>query len=283
MPELPEVETVCRGLRPVLQGTRLEAVRVHRPDLRFPFPERFAERLDGARVTALSRRAKYLLVHLDSGEVWVVHLGMTGRFVVEGLRPGQFVHEVDPKARHRHMELTTSEGQSVAYEDPRRFGYMQLIPESALAAHPSFAKLGPEPLGNGFHGPALHAALSGRKQAIKLVLLDQSVVAGLGNIYVCEALFLAGIDPDTPAGTLSAAQCDQLVPKIRGVLEAAIAAGGSSIRDFAHSDGELGYFQHSFAVYGREGEACVRTRCRGVIARKAQGGRSTFYCPVCQV
>ena len=285
MPELPEVETVRRGLEPALVGARLARVRTTRPDLRFPFPDDFAARLQGARVEALERRAKYLLGRLDTGETWVTHLGMTGRFTVErGLNArtlGEFVNAASTADRHAHLILETDAGARVTFFDARRFGYMGLTPTADVAAHPWFRGLGPEPLGPEFHAAHLKRAFAGKSQNVKATLLDQRVVAGLGNIYVCEALHMSRLSPKTPAGKVTGPARGRLEKAVREVLEAAIAAGGSTLRDYAHTDGSLGYFQHSFRVYGREGEACPRQDA-GVIRRVVQGGRSTFFCPVCQ-
>jgi len=290
MPELPEVETVRRGLAPVLDGARLERVEARRPDLRFPLPEGFVQRLTGARIGTLSRRAKYLLAPLDRGDILVMHLGMTGRFEIEypvedggrAERPGDFVYAQPADPKHAHIVFTTDAGVKVTFFDPRRFGYMDLIPAESFDAHPWFAALGPEPLGEAFNAVYLKEALAGRKQSIKATLLDQRIVAGLGNIYVCEVLHRIGVSPTKPAGALKPKTIQAMVEAVRVVLGEAIEAGGSTLRDYAGADGALGYFQHSFKAYGREGEACLRPGCNGIIARIVQGGRSTFYCPVCQ-
>jgi len=286
MPELPEVETVRRGLAPVLDGARLARVEMRRPDLRFPLPEGFVQRLTGARIGTLSRRAKYLLAPLDRGDILVMHLGMTGRFEIEGdgraRRPGEFVYAQPADPKHAHIVFATDAGATVTFFDPRRFGYMDLIPAETFDAHPWFAALGPEPLGGDFNAPYLKTALAGRKQSIKATLLDQRIVAGLGNIYVCEVLHRVHLSPTKPAGALKPKMLQALVEAVRVVLGEAIEAGGSTLRDYASADGALGYFQHSFKVYGREGEACPTPGCNGVIARIVQGGRSTFFCPVCQ-
>ena len=286
MPELPEVETIRRGLAPVLEGARLTRVEARRPDLRFPLPEGFVQRLTGARIERLERRAKYLLAALDRDETLVMHLGMSGRFEISGeqasLRPGAFALAQAPDPRHAHVVFETEGGAVVTYYDPRRFGYMDLIVTDRLAEHPWFSGLGPEPLGPDFDAAALERAFAGRRQSVKATLLDQRVVAGLGNIYVCEALFRAGIDPARPAGALSRRKLGALVKSIQSVLGEAIEAGGSTLRDYATADGTLGYFQHSFSVYGREGEACRKRGCRGRIKRIVQGGRSTFACTRCQ-
>lgn len=282
MPELPEVETVRRGLSPVLAGARIVRAEARRPDLRFPLPERFAKRLTGARVLGLTRRAKYLLAPLDTGETLVAHLGMSGRFTIVDARaqPGAFYYDHAPDPAHTHVVLETDAGVRIEYNDPRRFGYMDLIADDALDAHPYFKGLGPEPLGNGFHADHLASAFANKKQGVKATLLDQRIVAGLGNIYVCEALHRAGISPKRAAGRIARARIGPLVAAIRDVLDEAIAAGGSTLRDYAQTDGALGYFQHRFRVYGREGEACPQ--CGGAIARFVQTGRSTFWCARCQ-
>ena len=286
MPELPEVETVRRGLAPVLEGARLSRVEARRPDLRFPLPEGFVQRLTGARITGLERRAKYLLARLDRDETLVMHLGMTGRFEIEGAekktRPGEFALAAPADPKHAHVVFHTEAGPVVTYFDPRRFGYMDLIETELLGAHPWFAGLGPEPLGPDFDAAHLLAELAGRRQAIKTLLLDQRIVAGLGNIYVCEALWRARISPLKAAGEIRPAPLKTLVAAVRQVLEEAIEAGGSTLRDYASAEGALGYFQHSFAAYGREGEACRTPRCNGVVERTVQGGRSTFFCATCQ-
>ncbi|WP_333591982.1 bifunctional DNA-formamidopyrimidine glycosylase/DNA-(apurinic or apyrimidinic site) lyase [Brevundimonas sp.] len=285
MPELPEVETVRRGLEPVLEGARLSRVRQNRPDLRFPFPDRFVERLDGATVLRLDRRAKYLLFPLSTGETWVTHLGMTGRFTLEGREVGAFEDEAPSGGKHEHVSLSAMKDGAVTrlgFADARRFGFMGLIPTDQVEAHPWFAGLGPEPLGNGFSAAHLAQAFKGRKQNVKVSLLDQRIVAGLGNIYVCEALYRAGVSPLIAAGRVSRPRLEVLTTQIREVLKDAIAAGGSTLRDFANAEGGQGYFQHSFDVYGREGEPCRNPACAGEVRRVVQGGRSTFWCPSCQ-
>ena len=285
MPELPEVETVRRGLEPVLTGARLTRVRQNRPDLRFPFPDRFVERLEGATVERLERRAKYLLFPLSTGETWVSHLGMTGRFTLDGEQLGEFEAAAPIAGKHEHMSLcAVRDGVTtrVGFADARRFGFMGLIPTGAVEAHPWFAGLGPEPLGNGFSGAHLAEAFAGRKPTIKVSLLDQRHVAGLGNIYVCEALYRARISPLIAAGKVSKPRLETLAAVVRDVLGEAILAGGSTLKDFANADGGQGYFQHRFDVYGREGQPCLADGCTGVIKRTVQGGRSTFWCPVCQ-
>jgi len=270
MPELPEVETTVRGLARHLEGQRIERVALNRPDMRFPFPEGFVQALTGATVTGLGRRAKYGLIHTDRDSTMVFHLGMSGRW------------RIDPSetAKHDHLVLETP-GHRFALHDPRRFGFVDLVPTDALDRWPAFAAMGPEPLGPGLTAGHLAAALAGRRQAIKLMLLDQRIVAGLGNIYVCEALFRARIDPRKPAGQVSRPAIERLVAAIREVLEQAIGDGGSSLRDYARPDGELGYFATRFAVYDREGQPCARGD-GGSVTRIVQGGRSTWYCPKCQ-
>lgn len=282
MPELPEVETVMRGLQPSMEGAVIAQAQVNRPDLRWPFPERMAERLTGARVVALRRRSKYILAELDRSETLLVHLGMSGRMTVSGDPLGQFVHDHPQAAKHDHVVFDMENGARVTFNDPRRFGAMDLIDTAGLAEHKLLRVLGPEPLGNDFHEDHLIAAFKGKNTPVKSALLDQGIIAGLGNIYVCEALFRAQISPTRKAGQLAAARIAALVPIIRQVLEEAIIAGGSSLKDFRQANGELGYFQHSFDVYGREAEPCKRQGCGGTIARITQSGRSSFYCGKCQ-
>jgi formamidopyrimidine-DNA glycosylase len=282
LPELPEVETVRRGLAPVLAGRVIERADIRRPDLRWPFPPRLAERLRGARVTGLRRRSKYLLIDLDRGETLIAHLGMSGRLLVSGTALGAFVHPRAAPQKHDHVVLDIEGGARVTFNDARRFGVMDLWPTEALESHRLLAGLGPEPLGNGFDGPYLAARLAGRATTVKAVLGDQRVIAGLGNIYVCEALWRAGVSPLRLARDVTPAEAETLAAAVRAVLADAIAAGGSSLRDYRQADGELGYFQHSFAVYGREGEPCPRPGCPGTIARAVQSGRSSFFCPTCQ-
>jgi formamidopyrimidine-DNA glycosylase len=269
MPELPEVETTVRGLARHLEGVRIERVALHRPDMRFPFPDGLVQALTGARVTGLGRRAKYGLVHTDRATTMVFHLGMSGRW------------RIDPDAlgKHDHLVLETA-GHRFALCDPRRFGFVDLVETEGLAAWPPFAAMGPEPLGPELTAEHLRRAFTGRRQSVKLLLLDQRVVAGLGNIYVCEALFRARIDPRKAAGRVSRPALARLVPAIREVLEQAIGDGGSTLRDYARPDGELGYFATRFDVYGREDAAC--RRCGAPVRRIVQGGRSTWFCPTCQ-
>lgn len=282
MPELPEVETVRRGLEPVLAGRVILRAEARRPDLRWPMPERLAERLAGARVLALRRRSKYLLADLDRGETLIVHLGMSGRIMVSGAPVGRFHHPVAAPGRHDHLVVDVEGGARVTLNDARRFGAVDLWPTEALDAHRLIAPLGPEPLGNGFDAAYLAGRLAGRRTPVKAVLLDQRAVAGLGNIYVCEALWRAGVSPLRRADAVTGAEAADLAAAVRAVLDDAIAAGGSSLRDYRQADGELGYFQHAFAVYGREGEPCRRPGCGGVVARVVQSGRSSFHCPDCQ-
>jgi formamidopyrimidine-DNA glycosylase len=293
MPELPEVETVRRGLAPAMEGATILRAEVRRPDLRFPFPADFAGRLQGRRIEALARRAKYLLADLDDGTVLVMHLGMTGRFTVTlpsgpAEAPGVFHHETGGDAAHDHVVLHLSGGTRIVYNDARRFGFMTLVPRATLDDHPLFEGMGVEPLGNELDGAALARLFRGKAAPLKAALLDQRLVAGLGNIYVSEALHRAGLSPRRAAGTLArkgggpTAAADRLAAEIKAVLAEAVEAGGSSLRDYAHTDGSLGYFQHAFRVYDREGEPCPRPGCRGVVRRLVQSGRSTFFCGVCQ-
>jgi formamidopyrimidine-DNA glycosylase len=287
MPELPEVETVRRGLAPVLEGRRLARVIQRRPDLRWPLPERFAARLKGRRVLRLRRRSKYLLADLDGGETWIVHLGMSGRFSVvsagAAAEPlGRFAHGGPAAGAHDHVSLLTDEGAWIVYNDARRFGAMDLWPTERLGEHRLLAGLGPEPLGNAFGPAALAEVLAGRQTPVKAALLDQHTVAGLGNIYVCEALNRAGIHPRRIAASISRPRVERLARAIRETLEDAIAAGGSSLRDYRQADGGLGYFQHAFRVYGREGEPCPCGAAKARVLRIVQSGRSSFYCSRCQ-
>jgi formamidopyrimidine-DNA glycosylase len=292
MPELPEVETVRRGLEPVVQGRRIVRVEQLRPNLRFPFPENFAGRIEGHAVAAIARRAKYMLWQLTSGETLVVHLGMTGRFTVaQGARtskPGAFAHTAGKHAKHDHAVFHIDDGSTITYNDARRFGFMLLMGPDELDVHPLFEDLGVEPLGNRFNAAYLAQRAAGKAVDLKAFLMDQRVIAGLGNIYVCEALHRAGLSPNRGAKTLAdpkgrpTQHAERLVPAVRSVLTEALAAGGSTLRDYRHADGELGYFQHTFAVYGRTAEPCRRQGCRGVIRRSVQGGRSTFFCNTCQ-
>jgi formamidopyrimidine-DNA glycosylase len=337
VPELPEVETVRAGLEPVLQGRRFVRVEQRRKDLRFPLPELFADRLTGRKVSKLERRAKYILVHLDKGEVLAVHLGMTGRFSVqlpraerrklranspppggqglgvggtptsdalefpppqpspargegvrEGTQLGEYTHAHGHDAKHDHLVFTMSGGAVVTYNDARRFGYMTLIATADIEQDAFFRGLGVEPLSDDLNAAYLARRALGKKVDLKAFLMDQRIIAGLGNIYVCEALFRAGLDPWKPASRLATKSgkptlaAERLVPQIKAVLADAIRAGGSTLRDYKQANGDIGSFQKEFAVYGREGEPCARPGCRGNVRRKTQGGRSTFFCPACQ-
>lgn len=297
MPELPEVEIVRRGLEPVLVGHTFGRVEQHRPDLRFPLPKNFAERLRGCRVERLERRAKYLLAHLSGGNVLLMHLGMTGCFTVHvgmsaaheqhGKRPRGAIGD-NSRATHDHVVFHMQHDGTVTYNDPRRFGFMLLIPEAELSEHPMLRALGVEPLGNELTPDYLASRARGKKVALKPLLADQRVIAGVGNIYACEALYRARLSPKRPAATLATKagrptqRAHDLVAAVRAVLEDAIKAGGSTLRDYRHADGALGEFQHTFAVYGREGKPCPRKGCGGTVRRIVQAGRSTFYCPRCQ-
>jgi formamidopyrimidine-DNA glycosylase len=292
MPELPEVETVRRGLVPVMEGARFLKVEANRPDLRRPLPKDFVRRLTGTTVTGLGRRAKYLLADLSSGEVLMMHLGMSGSFRVaaagRGKTPGGFHHKRSDAKAHDHVVFHMSSGAMIIFNDPRRFGLMLLVPRAELAEHPLMRQVGPEPLGNAFDAAMLARACAGKKTSLKAALSDQKVVAGLGNIYVCEAFYRARLSPKRRASTLATRSggptehAERLVDAIKAVLNDAIAAGGSSLRDHRRTDGELGEFQHNFRVYDREGEPCPTPGCRGKVRRIVQAGRSTFYCPACQ-
>jgi formamidopyrimidine-DNA glycosylase len=282
MPELPEVETVRRGLLPVMEGRLITNALVNRPDLRWPFPKDMADRLTGKRVLALRRRSKYILADLESGETLLIHLGMSGRMLISGSQIGNFFHTHPAPEKHDHVVLDMEGGARVTFNDARRFGAMDLLPTGTAEKHPLLASIGPEPLGNGFNESYLVGQLRGRGTPIKSALLDQHIVAGLGNIYVCETLYRARIAPQTKAGQLPVGLVRRLVPIIRQVLTEAIDAGGSSLRDYRQADGELGYFQHAFQVYGREGQPCQTPDCVSEIVRIVQSGRSSFYCPICQ-
>jgi len=295
LPELPEVETVRRGLAPVMEGARILAVDQRRPNLRFAFPEDFSGRLEGATIVRLGRRAKYLLAELDTGETLVCHLGMSGSFRIEARDgtdlPGVFHMPRGKESVHDHVifELDGPAGHArVLYNDPRRFGYMDLIATDLIDRHPWFSALGVEPVGNELSAPYLAERFRNKKAPLKAALLDQSIIAGLGNIYVCEAMWRSRLAPKRLAGELVTKagapreKLDRLVPAIRDVIAEAIEAGGSSLRDHIQTDGTLGYFQHRFSVYDREGEACKRAECDGTVTRIVQSGRSTFYCPRCQ-
>jgi formamidopyrimidine-DNA glycosylase len=300
MPELPEVETVRRGLQPVMEGSRIVKAEARRKDLRFPFQKDFVARLTGQTVTGLGRRAKYLLADLGSGDVLLMHLGMSGSFRVinddEANTPGKFHHPRSEDRAHDHVVFHMSSGAAVVFNDPRRFGYMKIIARGALEHEPLLRGIGPEPLGNEFDAAMLARACAGKKTSLKAALLDQRVVAGLGNIYVCEALYRARLSPRRLAATLATKagqrkgvaggeptdHARRLVAAIHAVLNQAIKAGGSSLRDHRQTSGELGYFQHSFQVYDREGEKCQTKGCSGIVRRFTQNGRSTFWCPKCQ-
>ena len=291
MPELPEVEIVRRGLERVMVGARIDKVELRRADIRFPFPPGFAVRLSGRQILGLGRRAKYLLFQLDSDETLIAHLGMSGSFRIEKAAtstPGEFHHERSKDPKHDHVVLRLDNGCVITYNDPRRFGFMDLATTAALEKHPRLTGLGAEPLAPEFDADRLASLFVGSRAPLKAALLDQRRIAGLGNIYVCEALFRARLIPTRPASILANARgaptraAAALAAAIRDVLEEAIEAGGSTLRDHRQTNGELGYFQHAFRVYDREGLPCVRARCRGIVVRITGSGRSTFYCPVCQ-
>lgn len=282
MPELPEVETVRRGLLPVLEGAVIARAEVNRPDLRWPLPDRMAQRLTGKRVTALRRRSKYLLADLSGGETLLIHLGMSGRMLISGAQIGAFYHDHPAPQKHDHVVLHMDSGARITFNDARRFGAMDLMATETAEAHPLLAGLGPEPFGNDFNDAYLTGRLQGRRTPVKSALLDQRLVAGLGNIYVCEVLYRARISPLTLAGDLAESASRSLVPLIREVLSEAIEAGGSSLRDFRQANGELGYFSKHFQVYDREGDPCETPGCIGTVTRTVQSGRSSFWCPACQ-
>lgn len=290
MPELPEVETVMRGLAPVMAGARIVRVEQRRADLRFPLPERLPERLAGRCIEAMSRRAKYILVHLDGAEILTVHLGMTGRITMSGAVIGgnSLSHAAGGDRAHDHVILHLSNGAIITFNDARRFGYMDLVPLSGLATHKHFKHLGVEPMSDDLTPEYIAARAEGRRVDLKAFLMDQHIIAGLGNIYVCEALWRSGQKPVRQASTIRARngqpndRARALVVHIRAVLAEAIAAGGSSLRDYVQASGELGYFQKAHAVYDREHEPCLRTGCPGTVRRMVQAGRSTFHCPRCQ-
>jgi formamidopyrimidine-DNA glycosylase len=292
MPELPEVETVRRGLEPAMDGARFAKVEVRRGDLRWPLPKDFAKRLVGKTVTGMGRRAKYLLTDLSSGDVLVMHLGMSGSFHVfqhaSGMALGRYHHERAKHLAHDHVVFHMSSGAIVTFNDPRRFGSMKIVARDKLDAEPLLRGLGPEPLGNAFDAAMLARACAGKKNSLKAALLDQRIVAGLGNIYVCEALFRARLSPKRLASTIASRtgapneRAERLVESIKAVLNEAIEAGGSSLRDHRLTDGDLGMFQHNFRVYDREGERCRSPGCGGTVKRIVQNGRSTFFCPACQ-
>jgi formamidopyrimidine-DNA glycosylase len=292
MPELPEVETVRLGLSPVLTGQRLIHVEQRRPNLRFPFPANFVARVQGQTVERLDRRSKYIIAHLSGGEALIMHLGMSGRFTItqtgDTHQPGAFTHSPAAISKHDHVVFETAAGATVTYNDARRFGFMDLAKTATLQEHPLMKDIGIEPLGPKLTPAFLAAAASGKKADLKAFLMDQRIVCGLGNIYVCETLFRAGLSPFKPAGRIAGRgdkpkpAAERLPDIIRAVLTEALAAGGSSLRDYQKTDGTLGYFQKAFAVYGREAAACVSPECAGIIQRAVQSNRSTFYCPECQ-
>ena len=291
MPELPEVETVRRGLQPVMEGARIARAELRRPDLRFPFPERFAKRIEGQAVISVSRRAKYLLFHLDNGLTMLSHLGMSGSFRIEKGRweetPGLFYHPRGKLQAHDHvvLNLFSSGGQEyrVIYNDPRRFGFMDLIEPGGLHENRFLQGLGVEPVGNELSGALISELFAKKAAPLKSALLDQRLIAGLGNIYVCEALWRSGLSPERASQTICGTMhTERLAGDIREVIAEAIKAGGSSLRDYMQTDGSLGYFQHSFSVYDREGEKCRKPRCKGIVSRIVQSGRSSFFCPACQ-
>jgi formamidopyrimidine-DNA glycosylase len=286
MPELPEVETVRRGLEPHLVGQRIVDVVLNRADLRFPFPDGFAKTLSGATVTTLDRRGKYLLAHLNTGACWITHLGMSGRLTLSGtatLRPGDFYDGTAAKPQHDHVVVRLGSRAVLTYNDTRRFGFMDLVPSAGLDTCKHFAAMGPEPLSNRFDAVGLHTALRRKFTPIKAALLDQAVVAGLGNIYVCEALWQAHIHPGRESATLTLAECATLVPIIQTVLRRAIDAGGSTLRDYVDASGVAGGYQAHFSVYDRAGAPCLTPGCSGTIARMVQSGRSSFFCAHCQI
>src|SRR5450631_258667 len=288
MPELPEVETVRRGLAPAMEGARLLKVEVRDRRLRWPRAKDFEKRLTGKTVEGLGRRAKYLLADLSSGDVLVMHLGMSGSFRVDDAKIAKYHHEKSKSVAHDHVVFHMSNGATVTFNDPRRFGSMKLVPRATIESEPLLRSIGPEPLGNEFDAGMLARACAGKKTSLKAALLDQRVVAGLGNIYVCEALYRAHLSPRRLAATLATKKGEatdharRLVSAIHAVLNQAIKAGGSSLRDHRQTSGELGYFQHSFQVYDREGDKCQTAGCTGVVKRFTQNGRSTFWCPKCQ-
>ncbi|HEX4765098.1 MAG TPA: bifunctional DNA-formamidopyrimidine glycosylase/DNA-(apurinic or apyrimidinic site) lyase [Lichenihabitans sp.] len=293
MPELPEVETVRRGLDLAMTGDRIRHVALARPDLRFPFPERFAARLEGRRIAAVGRRAKYLMIDLDDGALLAAHLGMTGSFRIaapsrEEAVPGRYHHARSPAGPHDHVRFEFESGLAITYNDPRRFGFMTLLRRDEIETHPLFRGIGIEPLGNEFDGHRLAQLLAGKAAPLKAALLDQRLIAGLGNIYVCEALHRAGLSPRREAGSIvrrdgaPTARAARLAETIRAVLSEAVEAGGSTLRDYRQADGALGTFQHGFRAYDREGQACMTAGCRGTIGRIVQSGRSTFFCAQCQ-
>lgn len=275
MPELPEVETVTRGLEGALLNDQFTSVTLRRKNLRFPFEEGFADKLTNKTITRLLRRAKYILMHFEDGTVMIGHLGMSGSFRIDA-------GPVEVPDKHDHVIFKTKGGKTIRYHDPRRFGFMILTTEEELPVHPQIAPIGPEPLGNEFNGPVLAERIKGKKGPIKTALLDQKVVAGVGNIYACEALHLSGISPERVAGTIKGERAESLSEAVKSVLTSAIRSGGSTLRNYSTTSGELGYFQHQFQVYDQEGAPCPRKTCEGTVKRIVQSGRSTFFCPSCQ-
>jgi len=288
MPELPEVETVLRGLEPVMVNQKIRNAEIRRPNLRWPFPENMSQRLSGVKILRLHRRSKYILCDLDSGETLLIHLGMSGRMTISHAGKesedllGNFKYKPSTPAKHDHVILDMQTGARISFNDARRFGAMDLINTKTLFDHKLIKSLGPEPLGNEFNAPYLQSKLKSKTASIKSAMLDQKIVSGLGNIYVCESLWRAGINPKRLSGKVSRNKIDVLVPIIRNVLTEAISAGGSSLKDHRQTNGDLGYFQHSFAVYGREGKKCDSANCSELIKRIVQSGRSSFYCAKCQ-
>lgn len=296
MPELPEVETVKNGLAPFMENAVITYVQQNRPDLRFPFPDNFAKRLHGVQVKHLSRRAKYLLGHLTNGEILVMHLGMSGRFIIDdqggdeknAKKPGVFLHHNQVHSSHDHVIFNFNTGTVIRYNDVRRFGFMTLVEERKLQQHKFFHSLGVEPLSDDFNAAYLAEKAFQKSTTLKAFLLNQKIIAGLGNIYVCEALHMAGLSPKREAQVLATSQgkanrkTEALVRAVKTVLQKAISAGGSTLRDHRQADGSLGYFQHSFQVYGRENEPCLKAKCQGQVSRIVQSGRSTFFCKTCQ-
>jgi len=282
MPELPEVETIMRGISPFLKGATIKKIKLNRADLRWPFPENFASRVKETKILNLKRRSKYILIDLSTGETLLIHLGMSGKILVSNSKIGNYFYESSKFANHDHVIFELNDGTIITYNDPRRFGAMDLAKTDDLNNHKFLEKLGPEPLGNNFNSDYLKIKLSKKESPIKNVLLDQSLVAGLGNIYVCEALFMSGISPRKIASKISKIKCEELVQNIRAILMSAIEAGGSSLKDFTDIQGNSGYFQFEFYVYGRENKYCKTTNCDHKIKRISQSGRSSFYCPNCQ-
>jgi formamidopyrimidine-DNA glycosylase len=282
MPELPEVETVLRGISPILEGNQIDYAQVNRPDLRRPFPNNLAKRLKNRKINFLHRRSKYILIDLSGGETLIMHLGMSGRIIISQKVAGTFHHNTNHSQKHDHFVLHLKDNHQLTFNDPRRFGVIDLLRTENLELSSMLSQIGPEPLSNSFNEAYFVSTLRVKKTNIKSALLDQRVVAGLGNIYVCEALFRAGISPKRQALRISHKKLSSLVPIIKEILLEAISSGGSSLRDFRNASGDLGYFQHSFDVYGREDQDCYNTECDSKIKRITQAGRSSFYCSNCQ-